>query len=178
MPKNNGKKFEKNFQESCKKSNVLFERFIDSNKFGNNNASRFTPQNPCDGFMFSGNLIYVELKSTTTGSLSYNVPPNLKVKGKQFAIKPHQVQALMERSEYDGVYCGLIIDFSDRQTKTKFIQGGTYYIDINDFFIYALESGKGSINLEDAKKIGIEIPRKKKVTNYTYDIQSLIKRIC
>lgn len=178
MAINNGKKFEKNFKESCKKSNILYERFVDSNKFGNNGVSRFTPENPCDGFIFHNNkLIYIELKSTTTGSLSYNVPPNIKIKGKQFDIKPHQIQSLLERAEYSNVHCGLIVDFADRQTKTKIIKGGTYYIGVNDFFNYTFESGKHSLNIDDAKSIGIEIPRSLKKVNYTYNIEDFLKKI-
>lgn len=179
MAKNNGKRFEANFKKSCEKDNILFERFVDSNKQSNYSVgTRFTPENPCDGFVFyNGKLVYLELKSTTTGSLSYNIPPNIKIKGKQYDIKPHQVEALMKRSEYDNVIAGLVIDFSERTTKTKTINGATYFIEINAFFDYVINNGKKSINLQDAQQIGIKVDKTLKRTNYTYHIKDFLNNI-
>ena len=38
--KNNGKRFEQNIKASCEKQGILFERFIDGNKFGGGGADK------------------------------------------------------------------------------------------------------------------------------------------
>ena len=141
--------------------------------------TRFSSENPCDGHIFrKGNLIYVELKTAKTGSISFNQPPLIQDKGKpKPSIKSHQVKSLQERSEFDGVYGGLLIDFSDRQTKTKLIKGGTYFIEINKWLDWASGSDKKSMNLDDAKSIGIPVKSEKLKTNYRYDMIDLLERI-
>ena len=182
MAKNKGKVFEEQFKKSVNKlEGVLFERFPDSNKFGQggNSQTRFTLQSPCDCFIFDGcRLYYMELKHTDNTSISFNQPPYEKIKNKTLMIKPHQVKSLMERSEYDKVNCGLVLDFADRQnSKGDIIQGGTYYIDINTFVGWASAVPKKSINQQDAEMIGIKINRELLVKNYTYDIERLLNSI-
>ena len=36
IPHNHGKELEQSIKESCKKQHILWERYQDSNKFGNN----------------------------------------------------------------------------------------------------------------------------------------------
>lgn len=174
----NGKRFEQNIRASCKKQGIWWERFIDGNKFGGGESEivRFTPDSPCDGFIFSkGHLIYLELKTAQTGSISFNKPLDVQPKGKaKPSIKSHQVKSLLERREYDGILAGLLIEFSDRQTKTKIVKGGCYYIAIEDFCLWAKSCDKKSINVSDAMKIGIPITAKLLKTNKRYDIQELL----
>ena len=175
MAQNKGKVFEQQFKKSVDKLGVLFERFPDSNKFGQGNGEgiRFTLNSPCDGFMFDGNkLFYLELKHTENTSISFNQPPTEK--GGTPMIKPHQVKSLMERSKYLNVICGLVLDFADRETKTKVIEGGTYFVEINTFVDWCNAVAKKSINQEDCEMIGFKIDRTKKKVNYTYDIEKLI----
>lgn len=155
--KNEGKRFEEDFKASCK--DVLFERFNDSNKFGFGDGTRFTPQNPCDGFIFKfPKLIYVELKSTQGSSFSFA----LKKTSKTVMIKSYQIDALLNRAKYDGVFAGLVLNFRARSTKTKVYNNAVYYLDIDDFYNYVVQNDKKSINEDDAKKIGIIIDCKKK----------------
>lgn len=181
MAENNGKRFEKNIQDSCKKQGILFERFLDNGKFGfgGESVTRFSSENPCDGFIYyKGHLIYLELKTTKTGSMSFNQPPLIQEKGKtKPSIKPNQIKALMERKEFKGVHGGLLIDFADRQTRTQIIKGGTYFIDIDVWHDWAVGSGKKSMNLDDAKSIGLEVKSEKLKTNYRYDMINLLERI-
>ena len=179
MAKNQGKVFEEQFKKSVDKTGILFERFPDSNKFGQGGGNtRFTLNSPCDCFMFdSYYLYYLELKHTKNTSISFNQPPYEKVKNKTLMIKPHQVKSLMERSKYPNVICGLILDFEDRETKSKTIEGGTYFIEINTFVGWCASVDKKSINQEDCELIGIKVDRTKKKVNYTYDIEKLIKDI-
>lgn len=176
MAQNRGKLFEQQVKKSVDKTGILFERFPDSNKFGQGEgqATRFTLNSPCDCFMFDGGqLFYLELKSTVGTSISFNQPPTEKTK-KTIMIKPHQVKSLIERSVFPNVICGLLLNFEDRQTKTKFIEGGTYFIEINDFVYWCSKVDKKSINQEDCEQIGTKVNRIKKKVNYEYDIKQLI----
>ena len=59
---NEGKVFEKSFQESCKKEGICCIRLVDSNKFGDHTQARFTPLNICDFICHDGqNLFLLEL---------------------------------------------------------------------------------------------------------------------
>ena len=93
-------------------------------------------------------------------------------------IKPHQVKSLIERSKYKDVYCGLLLDFADRENaKEEVIEGGTYYIDINTFAGWTKVINKKSINKKDAEVIGIKVNRKLKKVNYEYDIKTMLNNI-
>lgn len=175
MAGNNGKRFEGNFKKSALNQGLFFERFIDSNKFNFGEGTRFTPQNPSDCFIFDTEcLYYIELKSTIGTSISFNQPCTEKGKG-TYMIKPHQVNALLERSNYPNVYCMLILDYADRVTKGgTTIEGGTYAIPIKTFVDWANSVDKKSINLNDCQEIGIQVPRKRKKINYTYDIKTVL----
>lgn len=178
----NGKQFEHNFQHSCESQGILYINFDDSNKFsfgGADSITRFTPQSICDCTIFTdGHLYLLELKSTINGSMSFNNPPDKKSESKtQPMIKPHQVKSLMDRQHFKDVHCGLLLDFADRETKKLFITGGTYYIPIQTFFDWAIDCGKKSINVEDARLIGIETERKLKKVNYSYDVSKMTSDI-
>ena len=178
MAQNQGKVFEQQFKKSVDKTGILFERFPDSNKFGQSggNGIRFTLNSPCDCLVFDGyKLSYLELKHTENTSISFNQPPYEKTK-QTVMIKPHQVKSLMERSKYHNVVCGLVLDFADRQTKTSIIEGGTYFIEINKFVEWCNTVDKKSINQDDCKMIGTKINRIKKKVNYIYDIKGLIEQ--
>jgi len=182
MAQNEGKRFEQNIKASCEKQGILWERFIDGNKWDDGNAEsiRFTPDSPCDGFLFDkGNLIYLELKTAQTGNISFNQPPTIQTKGKpKPSIKAHQVKSLIDRKKFDGVHAGLLVEFSDRETKTQTIPGGTFYIEIDDFYSWAEKCEKKSMNVADARKIGIEVDSRVLKVNRRYDIKKLLERIC
>lgn len=180
MAHNNGKKFENNVKLSTEKQDILFERFKDNGKFGFSEQTRFSSENPCDCFMFDGNtLYYMELKSTIGSSISFNQPVEIQPKGKpKPSIKSHQVKSLLERANYNNVYCGLLLDFDDRTNKKgEVIEGGTYYIDIQTFVGWTRSVDKKSINKTDAEFIGIKVDKVKKKVNYTYDIRKLLDDI-
>lgn len=180
MAQNNGKRFEKNIKDSCERQNILFERFVDSNKFnGDSGITRFTPESPCDGLLFDkGHLIYLELKTAQTGSISFNQPPDIQPKGKpKPSIKAHQVKNLLARAKYPGVRAGLLVEFADRQTKTKLIEGGCFFIDIETFVTWTDYCGKKSMNVDDARYFGTEVAVEKLKVNSRYDIQGMLERI-
>lgn len=180
MVSNNGKKFENNVGVSTKNQGLLFERFKDNGKFGFSQQTRFSSENPCDCFIHDGcYLYYIELKSTIGSSMSFNQPVEIQPKGKaKPSIKSHQINSLLERSQYHNVYCGLLLDFDDRtNSKGEVLEGGTYYIDIHTFVGWTRSIKKKSINQVDAQLIGIQVDRKKLKTNYRYDIKKLLEDI-
>lgn len=174
MASNYGKQFEKNIETSCKKQNILFERYKDNGKFGFGNQTRFSSKNPCDGHIFyKSNLFYVELKSSKTGSISFNQPPDIKKENAVPSIKPHQVKALIERSVYSNVYSGLIVWFPMKSINNI----NCFYIDINIFYEWTKTCNKKSMNIKDANKIGIPISSRKLKVNYVYDIENVLNNI-
>lgn len=178
MPKaNNGKRFEANVEKSAKKQGILHERFKDNGKFSFGEKTRFSSENPCDAFLHDGStLYYIELKSTIGTSISFNQPPTEK--GGTPMIKAHQVNALLERSKYPNVYCGLLLDYADRvNAKGDVIEGGTYFVEINTFVGWCSTMTKKSINKNDAEVVGIKVGRTKKKVNYEYDIKQLLNDI-
>ena len=160
----------------------MWEKYLDNGKFGfnENTVTRFSSENPCDGHFFhKGVLIYAELKTATTGAISYNQPPDIQPKGKpKPSIKAHQVKNLMARAQYPGVKAGLMVEFSDRETKTKVIKGGTFFIDIETFNLWTQYCGKKSMNVDDARYIGTEVESVKLKVNARYDIRGMLERIC
>lgn len=174
---NNGKKFEKSFQDSCNKRHICCVRLVDSNKFGDHTQSRFTPDNIADFICHYNNSMYIlELKHTQNTSISFNQPCDKKGNG-TYMIKPKQVQSLLKYTGYENVHVGLLVDFADRETKTRTIKGGTYYIDIEIFKGWADIVGKKSMNIEDAKVIGIPVDRHIKITNYDLDVEKLFSDV-
>lgn len=172
---NEGKAFEKNFHDSCKKQNVCCIRLVDSNKFGDHSSARFTPTNPCDFICHDGkNLFLLELKHTKNTSISFNQPCDKKGNG-TYMIKPSQVRSLMSYVTFPNVYAGLLVDFADRETKTKVIEGGTYYINIDVFKGWADSVNKKSLNIDDARMLGIPVVRNIKKVNYTYNVKQMCK---
>lgn len=154
---------------------------IDGNKFGGGNAEgiRFTPDSQFDGLIYEkGILICLELKTAQTGNISFNQPPTIQPKGKpKPSIKAHQVKNLIDRKKFDGVHAGLLVEFADRTTKKQTIHGGTFYIDIEKFIRWAAECGKKSMNVVDAREIGIVVDSVKLKVNSRYDIRGMLERI-
>ena len=181
--KNEGKRFEEDFQKSCE--DFLYVRFQDSNKFGFGNVTRFTLESPCDCFIYDyPNMFFFELKSTEGTSLSFvpNHPwEQVKVKGekkKSDMIKPHQVKSLIDFSKSEGVEAGLIINLRERQTKTTFRPSRTFFLEINKFVEIATSvKDKKSISADEIVKHGMEIEGNKKVTRFSYNVESLLNMI-
>lgn len=172
--------FEKDLQDSCKEQKICFVRFKDSNKFDFGENTRFTPENPCDAVIYSyPNVFFVEQKTTVGTSLGFNQPPNIQPKGQpKPAIKAHQVQSLLDFTEYDGSYAGLLINFEDRKKKNGSIdKGGVYFIEINDFMEWAEQCNKKSINKYDAAKIGLEVNQRTLKIHKRFDVRKLLRDI-
>ncbi|RXZ77927.1 hypothetical protein EBB07_28105 [Paenibacillaceae bacterium] len=173
--KNEGKIFEDNWKASYKKLPFYFLRLADAAKWGRGSDSRFMTTNPFDLLHFKPPYLWLlELKSTSDNRISFYPetpwikPENVK---SQPMIKHSQVKSLMESTQKDNTIPGFIINFREKEKKTKTFEHETYFVHINDFVQFAIESKKSSINREECKKIGVSIDSKKKKVNYTYDIE-------
>ncbi len=151
--KNEGKKFEEDFRNSIP-DNVFCYRIKDSSNFHQ------TTKNMCDFIIFESPYLWLlELKSTKANQISTD----------EKIIKQHQVDSLYEaQTKHLFVECGFILNYRGRELKTKTVLPETYFIPINKMReVYYKEK---SIHKDLAREIGIEIPYRKKITRYEYDV--------
>jgi recombination protein U len=165
---NSGKVFENNWKKSIPE-NVYYMRIKDSpSSFGMDSAAtRFTLQNPFDGFIFyDGCFFPLELKSTQSSSMSIQRDKSEKSK----MIKLCQIDGLQSASVYDGVYAGFLMDFRGSES--------TFYFAVSDFVRFLNATDKKSINEKDVIEYGgIIIQKQKKKIHYKYDVLGLLSRI-
>ena len=164
---NAGKIFENNFKKSIP-DNIFYLRLKDSaSSFGQDScATRFTLQNPYDALLFDGEYLYTfELKSTEGTSFSFQKEGDTTSK----MIKYHQIEGLLNSSNYKNIHSGFVFDFRKSET---------YFLPISKFVNFMKNTNKVSINEKDIiENGGIKIQKKKKIKNYTYDIDLLLKEI-
>jgi len=158
---NEGKKFEKNYENAVNDTAYFFLRLKDSAKWLRGSGATFTPENPCDGIQYAAPFLWlVELKSTKGSSISFNpARPEEKPQNKttQVMIKAHQVKSLMKFATKNGLIPGFIFNFRERSTKTKHYPEETFFVHINDFINWSKNSGKSGINRDDCRTIGIKV---------------------
>lgn len=175
--KNAGKKFEQNFKQSCEKDSVFCLRLTDSDLSFNPNKelrSRFTVKQPCDlivyykGFMFT-----LELKNTKGKNFSFQ--RDLKVPDGM--IHYHQINSLVNMGLYDGIISGFVFNFRWGE-ETGLPMERTFFLNINDFSKFMVESDKRSINMNDIIEYGgVEIENIKRRTQYTYKILDWLEKM-
>ena len=173
MKKNPGKKFEEDIKASADNQGLFILRLNDSSlSWQHEKTSRFTAENPYDFIVFSEpNLFCLELKSTGYNSISIQRLPEEKNK----MIKLHQINSLTRSSLHDGVCAGFIFNFRNEEDIND---DDTYYMAIEDFNTFLVESDKHSINKVDVVQYGgVRLTQKLKRTRYTYDIKKMISDI-
>lgn len=169
--KNEGKKFEEDFQNSIP-DNIKIDRLKDpsvSFNIKNQNednkkksAIRFSGRNPYDYILYRyPNQLCLELKTTSSKSFSY--------KGCSPKIQEHQIKGLLKASKYCDA--GFILNFRNMANNN------TYYISIENFLKITSMISKKSINENDIKPFSYLISNKIKRTRYKYDIDALMKHI-
>jgi penicillin-binding protein-related factor A (putative recombinase) len=128
-----------------------------------NSSIRFSPKNPFDAIMYAYPFMFlVELKSTKGTSISF--------KSKTPMIKKKQIEELTKGAEYKGIIPGFIFNFRTSQK--------TYFLHINDFNRFILDTTKASINEKDIIAYGsIEIVGEIKKVKYKYYIAEFITKI-
>lgn len=155
---NVGKKFEKNFKNSIPK-NIFVYRFKDgSAAWDNGNKTRFQAANICDFMLYKKPYMFLlELKSTKGKSLPFS------------NVKEHQRKELLNASKYNGIVCGLLIEFRTFNT--------VYFIEISQFERFLLQTSRKSLPLEFVSKNGIKIDLERKRINYKMNIEKMIEDI-
>lgn len=165
--KNGGKKFEQQWKDSVPE-NVFYLRIKDSaSSFASDSsATRFTLCSPYDCIIFyNGTLYPMELKHSVKKSLSIQRENT----NNSAQIKKHQIDGLTSASKKEGVFAGFVIDFEDEEC---------YWISIENFNKFLVESDKKSINKSDIIKYnGISVEKIKKRTNYKYNITKILNEI-
>lgn len=173
MGRNKGKQFETDFEQSAEESGLWVFRVRDVNPMALKN--RFAiPRNPYDTMIFDGSFLYtLELKSNQGKSISH--------RGSNPQIKPHQVEALIEASQYENIIAGFVLNYR--------ADNKTFFLPIEKFVEYDLVSkGKRedtyknkinemSIPQRICEEIGIEVLSAIKRVHYRYFINDLLDQI-
>jgi penicillin-binding protein-related factor A (putative recombinase) len=173
LVKNPGKEFEEQLKQSAKDQNIFFYRIKDVNPlFLKPNAK--VSQNNFDSFIYKKpNLFPVELKSTAQKSISFE----------EKIIKKHQIQALKEADEYDGLIAGFIFNFREYDNFTVFIHIKDFleiqYLSQKQISEHRFKNklNKSSIGLDICKEVGIEIKHYKKKVKYHYYVSQLLDQL-
>lgn len=159
---NTGKKFEENWKSSVP-NNVFYYRFRDSaTSWSNNGMTRFTISNIADCMLydcFSG-LHLIELKSIKGKSI-----PLAKIIGNK--TKEKQIKDLYEANKNVGIFCSLIVFFSDVER--------CFSLDVDKFIEFVKTETKKSIPISFFEENGTEITVKKLKTNYRFDIENWLE---
>lgn len=171
---NPGKVFEQNFKKSCERQEILCIRLNDSStSFVMEKNARFTPQNPCDFIVnYNGIMFPIECKSTEYNSFSIQRLPEEKNK----MIKLHQINSLVQFSQYKKVFPCFIFNF--RENKKRGTNDISYLLAINKFSDFLVDNDKKSINKLDIIQYGgIIIEQKRLVSNFRYDLKKAFNNL-
>lgn len=166
--KNEGKIFEMQIRKSIPEYALLYRLPDSAQSFGGCSKLRFSSKNPFDFLLWDSrkHILYaLEMKTVCGKSISFE-----RSKEDNGEIHYHQIAGLNEWDKYDGIVCGLIIEF--RSIKT------TLFIEISEFNKLIQQVPKKSFNYEDLEKYGILyliIPQTKVRTRYTYDIDNFLQ---
>ena len=155
---NNGKRFETNFKNSVPKDTYIYRLKDGSASWDKGTRTRFQAKNICDFILYKKPYLFLlELKSTKGKNL-----PNSNV-------KTNQLEGLLEASKYDGIICGIVIEFSE--------QNATYFIEISQYKRFLKNMSRKSLPLDYVAKNGVKIDTEKMRVNSKFDIEKMIKDI-
>lgn len=178
-----GKKFEQDWRDSYKSSEHFYMRLRDGAKWLKGQESSYQSENQCDAIQHTMPFLWLlELKSTKGASVSFNPyiegesAPDKKPKNRKtnVMIKANQVKELRQSVTYQGVISGFVINYRERKLKTKTYENASYFIHINDFWDFAVKTGKSSISQDDCKTIGVKIGQTRLKNKYIYKIDQFI----
>lgn len=169
---NSGKVFEDDFKSSIDKDRCLLLRLNDQPQSFAKTA-KFSLKPPCDFVLYdtlTKIFVPLELKTTKYRSMSYEdineENPNSAM------IHKHQLEKLLEFSQYNGVKSGLLLNFRTEETNLQ----RTYYISIQNFLDMCKKINKKSVNEIDLLNVGnaVKVSGLKKRSRYAWDINSLL----
>lgn len=128
-------------------------------------------KNDYDCMMFArSHLFTLELKSTKAKSVSFS----------ESVIKQHQIDKLLEASEYENVISGFLFNFREPDNKVYFVPIKDFveyqYIAQNEIkeHKYISKVNKSSIPIGICNEIGIEIKGFKKRVKWHYHMKEFI----
>ena len=168
--KNWGKEFEKAIKKSVPDYALLYRLPDSAQSFGGCNNLRFSRKNPFDFLLWDSkrHILYaIEAKTVSGKSISFE-----RSKDENGEIHYHQVIGLNEWNEYDGITCGLIIEFREIE-KTIFLR-------IEDYNDLVKVIDKKSFNYNDLIESKINffiIQQQRKRTKYQYDIDDFLTKV-
>lgn len=169
MAQNVGKVFEAQWKASTPDYALLYRLPDSAQSFGGSNKLRFSAKPPFDFLMWDSNkhrLYALEMKSVGGKSISFE--RNKEDKGE---IHYHQIKGLNRWNQYDGITCGLIIEFRKIEK--------TVFIDIEQMNEIIKVIPKKSFNFDDLDEYNIRytiIGQTKARTRYTYDIDGFLNQ--
>lgn len=167
MAQNIGKIFEASFKNSVPDYSLLYRLPDSAQSFGGGNL-RFSNKSPFDFILWDSNrhrLYALEMKTVAGKSISFE-----NDKSDKGTIHYHQIAGLNNWNKYDGITCGLIVEFREIET--------TIFLEISEFNKLVANIKKKSFNfkdLSDNKVNYMVINQQKKRTRYTYDIDNFLK---
>lgn len=174
MAKNAGKVFEDDVKKSCQRDNMFVDRVRDNatSYFDVDQIdSLYSKENPYDFHIYKyPYLMCVELKRTKHVSMSIQQDKDDKNK----MIKLHQIEALTNASQFEGVKAGFLFCFYNETTNNE----ATYFMPIQNFNNFLNNEKKKSINIIDVAKYGcVKVEQVKLRTHYHYDIKGLFDKL-
>lgn len=167
---NNGKDFEHEFKDSCEKQSLWLFRINDTYmKAKEYDSKAFVPQQPCDFIMHTeSGLWLLELKTSVRSYIS------IERDGKNGQIKKHQYEQMHKYSCMNGQgrrFAGFVLQF-DRGNEEQMT---TWFLSVDGFYKFLDESEKHSLNRLDVLRYGgIQIPHKKAIKRYYYNVLKMI----
>lgn len=168
MARNTGKIFEAQFKASVPEYVLLYRLPDPSQAFGGSDRLRFSAKPPFDYLMWDSlkhRLYALELK--TVGGKSISFERSREDKG---TIHFHQLKGLSEWNRYDGITCGLVVEFREIEK--------TVFIEITEFYRLMESTRKKSFNYTDLAENNIQyylIGQTKCRTRYKYDVDKFLK---
>lgn len=157
---NPGKQFEEDFKKSIPADTYYLRLHDSSIGFDvEHSTQRFALKSPYDIVLCrNGQMYSLEQKSNKEKSMSFGDNKNAR-------IKTAQVQNLL-KAEQAGAVAGLVLNFRTYEQ--------TYFVKASDFDMFMRTSGKKSINMADASRIGVLIPCRRLKVHYRYDISVIL----
>lgn len=168
MAKNVGKQFEDDWKRSVPEYALIYRLPDSAQSFGRSDRLRFSAKPPFDFLMWDSRkyvLYALELKTVSGKSISFE-----RTKEDKGAIHHHQIKGLNEWNEYNGIICGIVINFRGAEK--------TVFIEITEFNKLISATEKKSFSLDDLDRYGVRhivIEQTKMRTRYKYDIDKFLK---
>ena len=93
-------------------------------------------------------------------------------------IHYHQINSLVNMGLYDGIISRFVLNFRQEMDEKHDLKERTFFLSIDDFSRFMVESDKRSINMKEVIEYGgIEIESNRKRTQFTYATQNGFEEI-